>query len=94
MMFMRLAVCYLVLINLLGFVLMGWDKRRAKKEAWRVPERRFFLVALMGGSIGCWLGMQKFRHKTKHTAFVVGIPAILLFQIAFFLWLYGRYVWQ
>ncbi len=77
----KLLIIYIFAMNLGGFVLMGWDKYKAKKDKWRVPEQRFFLVALLGGSVGCWLGMQQFRHKTKHQAFVVGIPLIILLQL-------------
>lgn len=80
-MLLKIALVYLVLINVLGFAQMGLDKRRARKEKWRVPEARLFLVALLGGSLGSWLGMQVFHHKTKHITFVVGMPAILLMQI-------------
>lgn len=77
----KLIILYLLCMNLGGFLLMGWDKRKARKEQWRVPEERFFLVALLGGSVGCWLGMQKFRHKTKKKRFTIGMPAIFVLQI-------------
>lgn len=72
---------YVVVVNLGGFCLMGMDKRRAKRQEWRVPEARLFLVALLGGSIGSIVGMRVFRHKTKHWYFVWGMPAILILQI-------------
>lgn len=72
---------YLLLANLLGFCLMGIDKARAKKGAWRISEKTLFGVALFGGSVGSILGMQTFRHKTKHWYFVIGMPAILLLHI-------------
>ena len=80
---------YLLIVNALGFYMMWSDKRKAIKDAWRTPERNFFIVALIGGSVGCWMGMQTFRHKTKHIKFTVGIPAILLGQIALVVWLLG-----
>lgn len=61
---------------------MGIDKSRARKRAWRIPEAHFFIVALIGGSIGSILGMQIFRHKTRHWYFAVGMPAILVIQVA------------
>lgn len=73
---------YLAAINLIGFALMGFDKWKAKKHAWRVPEATLFIVALIGGSAGSILGMQVFRHKTRHWYFVYGMPAILLLQLA------------
>lgn len=73
---------YLAAINLIGFALMGFDKWKAKKHAWRVPEATLFIVALIGGSAGSILGMQVFRHKTRHWYFVYGMPAILILQLA------------
>ena len=81
---------YLLIVNALGFYMMWSDKRKAIKDAWRTPERNFFIVALIGGSVGCWAGMQIFRHKTKHIKFTVGIPMILLLQIMAVLWITGQ----
>lgn len=61
---------------------MGIDKRRARRGAFRIPEANLFLTALVGGSIGCIAGMYTFRHKTKHMSFVLGMPAILIVQLA------------
>ena len=77
-----LLVAYIVIINFIAFLLMGIDKRKAIKHAFRIPEATLFLFAIMGGSIGAILGMYTFRHKTRHWYFVYGIPAILLLQIA------------
>jgi len=71
----------LLLINLTGWVLMGIDKRRARRDKWRIRERTFFLIAAIGGSIGVFAGMLTFRHKTKHLKFVLGIPAIIAVQL-------------
>lgn len=73
---------YLLIINLAGFLFMMIDKQKAKKDKWRIPERTLFLFAILGGSIGSILGMRIFRHKTKHWYFVVGMPLILVLQIA------------
>lgn len=72
---------YLIIINIVAFMLMGFDKRRAKRHAWRIPEKTLFGSALLGGSIGAIAGMQVFRHKTKHLSFQIGMPAILTLQI-------------
>ena len=72
---------YFILINLIGFALMGIDKRKAIKGAFRIPEATLFIVALIGGSIGSIAGMYTFRHKTRHFTFVYGMPAILILQI-------------
>ena len=73
---------YLAVINIIGFALMGIDKKRAIRGAWRISEASLFFTALIGGSLGCILGMHTFRHKTKHWYFKYGMPAILLAQLA------------
>lgn len=78
---------WLAAANILGLILMGADKSRAKRGQWRVPEKTFFMVAMLGGSIGCWGGMYLFRHKTRHWYFVVGMPLILIVQILICFWL-------
>ena len=83
----QVLLIYLLAINVLGFLLMGIDKLRAKKQVWRVPEKTLFLMAVIGGSIGTNLGMYVFRHKTKHWYFVIGMPLILIAQIALVVWL-------
>ena len=76
-----LLTLYLTIINLIAFFLMGIDKQRAKKHAFRVPEATLFTIAIIGGSIGSIIGMYTFRHKTRHPAFVYGLPIILLVQL-------------
>ena len=78
--------------SMLDFVLMGVDKRKAKKHRWRVPEKAFFLIALVGGSSGAILGMYTFRHKTLHWYFKWGLPAILVAQAALGGWVYWHFV--
>ena len=78
----KLILIYLLIVNALGFLLMLVDKRKAQKNLWRIPEPTLFLMAAIGGSIGSIAGMYKFRHKTKHWQFVIGMPAILIAQIA------------
>ena len=75
-------IIYFVIINIVGFAIMGIDKRKAIKRTFRIPEATLFIVALIGGSIGSIAGMQVFRHKTRHWYFVFGMPAILIIQIA------------
>ena len=82
-----LIIIYFIVMNLFGFALMGIDKRKAIKRLWRIPESVLFIVALIGGSIGCILGMQVFRHKTRTWNFVYGMPAILLLQVILFLFI-------
>lgn len=73
---------YLFAINLVAFLTMGWDKHSAKKHRRRVPEKTLFLLAGLGGSIGVWLAMRVFHHKTLHNSFRFGVPAILVAQLA------------
>ena len=77
----KVLVCYLIAVNVLAFALMGIDKYKAKKRAFRIPEATLFIVAIIGGSIGSIIGMYAFRHKTRHWYFVYGMPAILILQI-------------
>lgn len=72
---------YLVIINILGFLIMFVDKRKAQKGKWRIPEKTLFIVAFIGGSIGTIAGMYIFRHKTQKLKFTLGFPAILIIQI-------------
>ena len=69
-----ILLLYLILINLLGFVLYGVDKVKSKGRDRRIPERVLLWVARLGGGVGCWLGMMLFRHKTKHTRFMILVP--------------------
>ena len=78
---MNFILLYLLLVNALGFILMLTDKYKAQKNLWRIPEATLITVAVLGGSLGCLLGMKTVRHKTKHTKFTVGIPVILMCQI-------------
>ena len=76
-------VIYLSLINVTGFFLMGVDKNRAKRGAWRISEKTLFGCALLGGSLGTTIGMHVFHHKTKHWYFKYGMPLILMIQVLF-----------
>ena len=76
-----LLAVYLVFVNITAFLLMGMDKQRARRKAFRVPETVLFAFALCGGSIGAIAGMWLYAHKTKKKRFVIGLPLILLVQI-------------
>ena len=78
----KLILLYLLIVNAVAFVLMLADKRKAQKKLWRIPESTLLLSATIGGSIGALAGMYTFRHKTKHLKFTLGVPAILIGQIA------------
>ena len=79
---------YLLAINVVTFIVYGIDKYKAKKAKWRIPEATLLLLAVLGGSIGAWMGMKVWHHKTMHKKFKYGIPAILLIQIALMAYLH------
>ena len=79
---MKYLYYYLIIINAVAFILMLADKQKARKHRWRIPEATLMGCAALGGSIGALAGMYLFRHKTKHSKFTLGIPAILLIQLA------------
>ena len=87
---MKYFLWYLLLINAAAFMLMLVDKRKARKNRWRIPERTLILSAALGGSIGALLGMYTFRHKTRHLKFTLGIPAILIAQISLAIWIFQK----
>lgn len=74
-------VIYFVIINLFGFFIMWLDKRKAKKGAWRIPEKTLFIITALGGGIGTIAGMYTFRHKTQKIQFVIGFPFITILEI-------------
>ena len=78
---MKPLLVYLFTINAAGFLLMLWDKQKARKNLWRIPEATLMGVAVLGGSLGCLWGMHAVRHKTKHLKFSLGLPIILSIQI-------------
>ncbi|MBP8031023.1 MAG: DUF1294 domain-containing protein [Acetobacterium sp.] len=87
--FINYIIAYLIIINLITFIFFWNDKRRSKKEVWRIPEKTLMGLCVIGGSIGGLLGMRVFHHKTRHALFVWGIPIIIALEIGLvlFLWL-------
>lgn len=79
---------YLLAINAVAFIMYGIDKYKAKKAKFRISEATLLLLAVLGGSIGAWMGMKVWHHKTMHKKFKYGIPAILLIQIALMAYLH------
>ena len=77
---------YILVMSIVAFCVCGADKFAAQRQKSRVPEKVLFLLSALGGSVGMYLGMFTFRHKTKHWYFVVGIPAIILVQAALILY--------
>lgn len=78
----KVLIVYLVVINLVTFIMYGVDKYKAKKAKWRIPESTLLWMAAVGGSIGAWVGMRAWHHKTLHKKFKFGVPAILLLHLA------------
>ena len=83
-----LLLVYLVLVNAAGLLFMFVDKQKAQRGQWRIPEATLMLTAAIGGSVGSLLGMYLFHHKTRHSKFTVGIPLILVLQVALAIWLW------
>ena len=81
-----LLTLYLFAINVVTFLLYGIDKWRAKRARWRIPESVLLGLAAIGGSVGAWLGMGIWHHKTQHKKFRYGVPVMLLIQIALLVW--------
>ncbi len=79
---LHIALIYILAINVAAFITYGIDKWKAKKSLWRIRETALLALAVLGGSIGAWLGMRVWHHKTKHKKFKYGIPLILIAQIA------------
>ena len=84
------VIYYLIIINIVTFLAYGIDKWKAREAMWRVREASLLMLAVLGGSIGAWLGMKVWHHKTQHKKFIYGIPAIIIIQlviIGYFLYL-------
>ena len=82
-----LVLLWALVLSAVDFCLMGVDKRRARRDAWRVPEKTRWLFALLGGAPGGWLGMRAFHHKTRHWYFRYGFPLLAALDAALLLWL-------
>lgn len=72
---------YLILINIVSFILMGWDKYCAIKNKWRIPEKTLLGLSIIGGGIGIYLGMKTFRHKTQKPIFQIIVPITVIITI-------------
>lgn len=79
---LHIVLFYLVIINVVTFFMYGIDKWKAKKSKWRIRETALLGLAVLGGSIGAWLGMKVWHHKTQHKKFKYGVPAIIIIQLA------------
>lgn len=84
---MKIVLIYLLVVNVVAFMMYGMDKRKAVRKQWRIPEATLLGVAFIGGSVGALLGMQAFRHKTKHWKFKILVPLFLVIHVAIFIYL-------
>lgn len=81
LLYMSAFQIYALIINIIGFFAFGIDKLKARHHKWRISEFTLMLLAVLGGGIGCFLGMRLFHHKTRHTLFTVGIPVIVVMKV-------------
>lgn len=87
---MNAPICYIVVINLVSFMMFGIDKYKARRGQWRISEATLLAVAAIGGSIGAWMGMKVWHHKTLHSKFRYGVPIMLLAHIALIAYFCGH----
>lgn len=78
---MNIIYVYIIIINLIGFIIMAVDKRAAIKRKWRISEKQLFFIGIIGGALGIYISMYTFRHKTKHWYFKIGMPIIIALQL-------------
>lgn len=91
---MKYIITYVIVINLIAFLAMYIDKKKAQKGKWRIKESTLFMLVLLGGGIGGIAGMYTFRHKTKKLYFTIGFPVILLTEIFIVFYVLFKYVWK
>ena len=84
----QLTLYYLAAINVITFLIYGIDKWKAKKHKWRIAESTLLMLAVIGGSVGAWIGMKTWHHKSLHKKFKYGIPLILITQLALMIYLH------
>ena len=87
---MNAPICYIVVINLVSFMMFGIDKYKARRGQWRISEATLLAVAAIGGSLGAWMGMKVWHHKTLHSKFRYGVPIMLLAHIALMAYFCGH----
>ena len=84
-------IIYLIIINIIGFLAMFIDKRKAQKSKWRIQEKTLLYITLLGGGIGSIVGMYTFRHKTQKYRFTIGFPVIIIIEIVFIIYFIIKY---
>ena len=88
---MDIIMDYLLIVNVLAFIIYGFDKYQARKAGRRIPEATLLIWAGIGGSIGAWMGMKIWHHKTLHKKFKYGIPILITMQVAFVVYMYTNH---
>ena len=88
---LHIVLIYLAVINVVTFFVYGIDKWKAKKSKWRIRETALLGLAVLGGSVGAWLGMKVWHHKTLHKKFRYGVPAIIIIQLALIAYFLDRF---
>ena len=87
---------YYLIVNVIGFLLYGIDKLKAKADAWRIPEKTLLLIAAVGGAFGAFLGMKIFHHKTRKPLFKILVPLFAIIHIGVIIFVsmkFGEYLW-
>lgn len=84
---LNLIILFLIGVNAMAFILMGIDKQKAIRHKYRIPERTFWGLAILGGAVGALLGMKRYRHKTKHRLFILGMPTLIVIHITLLVYL-------
>ena len=87
---LKAILIYLLVINAVTFIVYGLDKYKAKHAKWRISEATLLLLAVFGGSLGAWLGMKVWHHKTMHKKFKYGVPVIFILQVALAIWIINK----
>lgn len=84
-----MVIPYYIVVNIIAFAMYGADKYFAKKDMWRISEKALLGIAAIGGAFGAFLGMETFRHKTKHAKFTVLVPVLMAAHLAFLVYYFG-----
>lgn len=85
--YISIFLIYILIINIIGYTLMYLDKRKAIKHTYRISEKTFFIISFLFGATGVYLGIYKFRHKTKHYSFTVLVPALIILNLFFVIYI-------
>ncbi|GEN57335.1 hypothetical protein GCM10012290_19360 [Halolactibacillus alkaliphilus] len=91
---MEWFIFYLVIVNVIGFIQMAVDKRKAQYNKWRLPEKQLWFVSSIFGAPGTYFGMRFFRHKTKHKLFKFGLPVLSLLELIVIVFIFAYFDWS